>query len=125
MIDEDAGPRELGGEVTLQDKLNLLRLQIQQAREAAAKEHELIQQIRAMCPHDAVVQWLGSSQSNRYRLCTCCGIREKDGPSGRVYRQFTGELRNATPTLVSYEVGERASARQWHDHQLPVSTNSP
>lgn len=125
MVDDDAGPQELGGEVTKQDQLNLLRLQIRQAQEAAAKLPELIEQIRAECPHAAVVQWLGSSQNNRYRFCICCGIREKDGPSGSVYRQFTGELRNAVPTLVSHEDGECMSADPWKDHKLPVNTNSP
>jgi hypothetical protein len=68
---------ELGGEVDNQDKLNLLRLQIRQAEEAAAKLPEMIDQIRADCSHDQVIGWVGSSGSNRYRVCMYCGLCEE------------------------------------------------
>lgn len=119
MIDDDADPNELGGEVTLQEKLNLLRLQIRQAEEAAAKLPELIEQIRAECPHDQVIEWVGSSGRSRYRLCTCCGLQEKNKYfATTTTRQFTSELRHAEPTIVSREQAESVMAAPWHDHLL-------
>lgn len=123
MIDDDAGPKELGGEVSVQDTLNLLQLQIRQAGEAIAKLPELIAQIRAVCSHDQVIQWLGSSASCQYRFCMSCGLCEKDRWfATSTLRQFVGELRNATPIIVPREFGEQVRAAPWQYHKLPVST---
>lgn len=126
MIDDDAGPAELGGEVTLQDELNLLRLQIRQTTEAWAKLPLMIQELRTACPHQEVIEWLGDSNHHRYRLCTFCGTREKDRWfATSTQNQFTGELRNVKPTKVSRGFAMKVEAQPWIDHKLPVSTNSP
>jgi hypothetical protein len=106
----------LGGEVTLQDKLNLLRLQIRQAQEAARKLPDMINQLRATCPHAEVLEWVGNSGRNRYRLCTFCGKQDKARITSGTWRtSFVGDLHYATPTIVSREEGERAIASLWSD----------
>lgn len=114
MIDDDAGPKELGGELTKQDQLNLLRLQVRRATESAAKLPDLIRQLRADCPHEQVLEWVGSSGRSRYRLCTFCGLQEKNKyfPTTTT-RQFTSPLRDVKPTVVSLIEGEHIAATIW------------